>query len=45
MDPIVCTTGLVTGETEDTGVERVGDTGVSGGLEGPGNRIPTTDPM
>lgn len=38
----VCAAEFVTGEVEDT--EEVGDTGDSGGLEGAGNRIPTTEP-
>lgn len=39
----VCTAEFVAGEVEDT--EEVGDTGDSGGLEGAGKRIPTTDPV
>lgn len=39
----VCTVEFVAGDTEDT--EEGGDTGDSGGLEGAGNRIPTTDPV
>lgn len=39
----VCTVEFVAGEVEDT--EEVGDTGDSAGLEGAGNRIPTTDPV
>lgn len=39
----VCTAEFVAGDTEDT--EEGGDTGDSGGLEGAGNRIPTTDPV
>lgn len=38
----VCTAEFVA-EVEDT--EEVGETGDSGGLEGAGNRIPTTDPV
>lgn len=39
----VCTAEFAAGEEADT--EEVGDTGDSGGLEGEGNRIPTTDPV
>lgn len=39
----VCTVEFVAGEVEDT--DEVGETGDSGGLEGVGNRIPTTDPV
>lgn len=39
----VCAAEFAAGETEDT--EEVGDAGDSGGLEGVGNRIPTTEPV
>lgn len=39
----VCIAEFVAGEVEDT--EELGETGDSGGLEGAGNRIPTTDPV